>query len=56
MGKQRLSQNIASVRRHNDRKVGHLFREFYPPLLTTFLLRAVKRGGFIIHTVMLFDF
>ena len=55
LGKQR-SQNIASVRRHNDRKVGHLFREFYPPLLTTFLLRAVKRGGFIIHTVMLFDF
>lgn len=56
LGKQRLSRNIASVRRYNDREVGHLFREFYPPLLTVFLLRAVKRGGFIIHTVILFDF
>lgn len=34
--KQRLSRNIASVRRYNARGVGHLFRKFDPLLLTVF--------------------
>lgn len=34
--KQRLSRNIASVRRYNVRGVGHSFHEFYLLLLTIF--------------------
>lgn len=34
--KQRLSRNIASVRRYNARGVGHSFHEFYLLLLTIF--------------------
>lgn len=48
LGRQRLLRNIASLRRYNARKVGHLFREFYPLLLTVFPLRAAKCGGFIV--------
>jgi len=55
LGKQRLSRNIASVRRYNDREVGHLFRKFYSLLLTIFSIARRETRRF--HcTVMLFDF